>query len=313
MKLVYRLRCSLFVFLVLFAGIVHGQQSHSLIPDRTLDIVQDSGYLNVGMYQNFPPYSFEVDGEVSGVDADLGRRIAEELGVEFRPYWIIPDETLGDDLRNHIWKGHYLAKTRIADVMMRVPYDSTFKYMRDSTGEMINEQVVFFGPYQQERWLIAFDQSRLDSVETVAVFQYHPIGVELDTLPATYLTSAFGGRLRNQVKHYTNIGEAFDAMGEGEVSAVMGMRAEIEHQLHAQADAGFAKAGNGFPGMTKQVWDVGLAVRHTHRALSYAIEAIVDGMVRSGEMAELYARHGLSYSVPGYYDGILDTESIGQQ
>src|SRR5690606_12360990 len=144
----------------------------------------------------------------------------------------------GDDLRNHIWKGHYLAKTRIADIMMRVPYDSTFKYMRDSSGEMMNEQVVFFGPYQPERWQRALDTNRLDGVETVAVFQYHPIGVEIDTLPATYLTSAFGGRLRNQVHHYANVGEAFHAMDQGEVAGVMGMRAEIEHQLAAHEDKG---------------------------------------------------------------------------
>ncbi|MDK8463034.1 transporter substrate-binding domain-containing protein [Marinobacter sp. SS13-12] len=302
------------MLVLLLVGIsqVQAQQSRSLIPDRTLDIVQDSGYLNVGMYKDFPPYSYEVNGEARGVDADLGRRIAEGLGVEFRPYWIIPDESLGDDLRNHIWKGHYLAKTRIADIMMRVPYDSTFKYMRDSTGEMINEQVVFFGPYQQERWQIAFDNSRLDGVETVAVFQYHPIGVEIDTLPATYLTSAFGGRLRNQVHHYRNVGEAFQAMEQEEVAGVMGMRAEIEHQLAAHTGNGFTKAGNGFPGMTKQVWDVGLAVRHTHRALGYAIAAIVDGMVRSGEMAELYANHGLSYSRPGYYDEILGPDDNGE-
>ncbi|NMT62313.1 substrate-binding periplasmic protein [Marinobacter orientalis] len=312
MKSVYRFGWSLVVALVCVLGPVQAQESRSLIPDRTLDIVQDSGYLNIGMYQDFPPYSYEVDGEARGVDADLGRRIAEGLGVEFRPYWIIPDENLGDDLRNHIWKGHYLAKTRIADIMMRVPYDSTFKYMRDSTGEMINEQVVFVGPYQQERWQIAFDENRLDSVETIAVFQYHPIGVEVDTLPATYLTSAFGGRLRDQVHHYSNIGAAFEALAQGEVAGVMGMRAEIEHQLEAHAGNGFTKAGNGFPGITKQVWDVGLAVRHTHRALSYAVEAIVDRMVRSGEMTELFASHGLSYSRPGYYDAILGPEESGE-
>lgn len=302
------------VLLLLLAGSgqLQAQQSRSLIPERTLDIVQDSGYLNVGMYKDFPPYSYEVGGEARGVDADLGRRIAEGLGVEFRPYWIIPDENLGDDLRNHIWKGHYLAKTRIADIMMRVPYDSTFKYMRDSTGEMINEQVVFFGPYQQERWQIAFDTKRLDGVETVAVFQYHPIGVEIDTLPATYLASAFGGRLRNQVHHYPNVGEAFDAMDQGEVAGVMGMRAEIEYQLGDHEGNGFSMAGNGFPGMSKQVWDVGLAVRHTHRALGYAIAAIVDGMVRSGKMGELYADHGLSYRRPGYYDEILGPEESGE-
>lgn len=275
--------------------------------EREYDVVMASGYLKVGMYRDFPPYSYEQDGEAHGVDADVGRRIAEGLGVEFRAHWITPDENLGDDLRNNVWKGHYLDKTRVADVMMRVPYDKQYAYMQDSTGEYINEQVVIFGPYQKEAWQIAYDTRAMDGVETVGVFQYHPIGVEIDTLPDLYLSSAFGGRLRSQVKHFFKVGEAFDAMAAGEVHAVMGMRAEIDHQLATRADDRFRAAGNGFPNVGKQVWDVGMAVKHTHRQLGYAIEAIVDKLVREGEMEQIYAGHGLRYSIPGYYDEILET------
>ncbi|GGX85824.1 hypothetical protein GCM10007160_11260 [Litchfieldella qijiaojingensis] len=275
-------------------------------PERTYDIVIESGYLNVGVYRDFPPYSYEKDGKPVGVDIDIGKRIAEGLGVEFRIHWIIPDETLEDDLRNNVWKGHYLAKRRIADVMMRVPYDKQYAYMRDSTGEVINDQVVMFGPYHQEQWQIAYDPNDIDSVGTMAVFQYHPIGVEIDTLPETYLTSAFGGRLRDKTHHFANIGQAFQAMEAGEVSAVMGMRAEIDHELGIHSEHGFVAASNGFPGMGKQVWDVGMAVKHTHRQLGYAIEEIVDRMVREGEMAEIFERHGLRYSMPGFYEEILN-------
>lgn len=305
MKAAFRV---LLVVFAMLAAVAHGQQPRLLIPDRTLDIIQDSGFLNVGMYKDFPPYSYEENGEAKGVDADLGRQIAEALGVAFRPYWIIPDENLGDDLRNHIWKGHYLSKTRVADIMMRVPYDSVFKYMRDSTGEMINEQVVFVAPYQQERWQIVFDASKLDEINTVAKFQYHPIGVEIDTLPATYMTSSFGGRMRDQVHHYMSVAKAFEAMASGEVSAVMGMRAELEHSLKSYPDRPFIKASNGFPGISKPVWDVGIAIRHTHRALGYAVEGAVDRMIRNGEVAQLYQRHGLSFGRPGYYDAILGPE-----
>ncbi|EPC01079.1 hypothetical protein L861_10930 [Litchfieldella anticariensis FP35 = DSM 16096] len=276
-------------------------------PERTYDIVIESGFLNVGVYRDFPPYSYEKDGEPFGVDVDIGKKIAEGLGVEFRVHWITPDETLEDDLRNNVWKGHYLAKRRIADVMMRVPYDKKYAYMRDSTGEVINEQVVMFGPYQQEQWQIAYDSDAVDSVGTVAVFQYHPIGVEIDTLPATYLTSAFGGRLRDKTHHFSNIGQAFQAMAEREVSAVMGMRAEIDYELGVHPNRGFAVADNGFPGMGKQVWDVGMAVKNTHRQLGYAIEEIVDRMVREGEMAEIFERHGLRYSMPAFYEEVLVT------
>lgn len=280
--------------------------------ERTYDIILDSGYLKVGVYADFPPYSYEVDGEPRGIDVTLGQRIAEEMGVEFKVHWIVPDENLGDDLRNNVWKGHYLAKRRLADVMLRVPYDKKYAYMQDSTGEYINEQVVLFGPYQQETWQIAFDPAKLDSVETVAVFQYNRIGVEIDTLPDFYLTSALAGRMREQVRHFKSVEDAFRAMREGEVSAVMGMRSEIDHELAKAGNSKFQAASNGFPGIGKQVWDVGLAIKHTHRQLGYALEAIVDKLVKSGEMNELMAGLNLRYSVPGYYRNFLDEDAIAR-
>ncbi|SFM63433.1 substrate-binding periplasmic protein [Marinobacter zhejiangensis] len=292
--------------MVLFSGPLLAQNEQLGPPDRTYDAILESGYLNVGVYQNFPPYSYLQDDEPAGVDVELGRQIAAAMGVEFRVHWIVPDETLEDDLRNNVWKGHYLAKTRIADVMLRVPYDKTFAYMRDSTGEVINDQVVMFGPYQREQWQIAFDSTQLESVPTMAVFQYHHIGVQVDTLPDFYLTSAFAGRMRDKTRHYRNIAEAFEAMVGGEVTAVMGMRSEIDFELARQDGDRLQSANNGFPGITKQVWDIGMAVKHTHRQLGYAIEAIVDGMVRNGEVASIYEAHGLRYSIPGFYEDILN-------
>ena len=279
---------------------------------RTYDIILESGYLKVGVYENFPPYSYEVDGEPRGIDVELGRRIGGAMGVEFKVHWITPDENLGDDLRNNVWKGHYLAKQRLADVMLRVPYDKEYAYMQDSTGEYINEQVVLFGPYQRETWQVAFNPEKLDSVETIAVFQYHPIGVEIDTLPDFYLSSGLRGRMREQVRHYPKVRDAFSAMREGEISAVMGMRAEIDHELARPENAGFKAAGNGFPGIGKQAWDVGMAIKHTHRQLGYALEAIVDKLVRSGELNELFASQQLRYSVPDYYREFLDRQAIAR-
>lgn len=278
-------------------------------PERPYDVVIESGFLKVGTYENFPPYSYMKDGEPAGVDIDVGRKIAQRLGVDFQAHWIVPDENLSDDLRNNVWKGHYLAKRRLADLMMRVPYDRKYAYMQDSTGEYMNEHVVLFGPYQREQWQIAYNPNKIQEVTTIALFQYHPIGVEIDTLPDLYLSSTFQGRLRNNVKHYTNVRAAFDAMETGEVSAVMGMRAEIDLELRKRQNQGFVAATNGFPAIGKQVWDVGMAVKSSHRQLSYAIEAIVDSMVREGEMEVIFARHGLRYSIPDFYDGILNVSA----
>lgn len=284
----------------------------SLAQARYYDDVIDSGYIKIGFYRDFPPYSFMQDGQPAGVDVEVGKRIAAGLGLKFEPHWITPDENLEDDLRNNVWKGHYLDKDEehplamknLADVMMRVPYDREYSYMQDSTGAVINEMVVMFGPYQRESWQVAYDSSKIENVSTIAVFQYHPIGVEIDSLPAFYLTSAFGGRMREKTHHYMNAGEAFTAMKKGEVDAVMAMRAEVDWQVAQANDPRYQLGVNGYPSMGKQKWDIGMAIKHTYRQLGYAVEEIVDRMVRDGEMAEIYASYGLHYEQPALYQEV---------
>ncbi|MFC6672966.1 substrate-binding periplasmic protein [Marinobacterium aestuariivivens] len=280
---------------------------------RYYDDVIASGYIRIGLYRDFPPYSWLQDGEPRGIDVEIGKRIAEGLGVRFEPHWITPDENLDDDLRNNVWKGHYLDKNedqplapkQLADVMMRVPYDREYAFKRDSTGEIVNEQVVMFGAYQRERWQVAYNSERIDSVSTVAVFQYHPIGVEIDSLPDFYLTSAFQGRMRDKTRHYANVREAFAAMQRGEVDAVMGMRAEIDWLLDEAKDPRFRRGENGFPMMGRQTWDLGMAIKHSHRQLGYAVEEVVDGLIRGGGMGQLYAAQGLGYELPGLYQDVV--------
>ena len=71
------------------------------------------------------------------------------------------------------WRGHYLdkdednplARKNVADVMLRVPYDKAYAYKQDSLGYLINEFVVMMAPYHEERWQVAYDSQRLDSVK----------------------------------------------------------------------------------------------------------------------------------------------------
>lgn len=280
---------------------------------RSYDDVIDSGYIRIGVYRDFPPYSFMQKGQPAGVDVEIGKRIASTLGVELQVHWITPDEGLEDDLRNNVWKGHYLDKgdgsalapKTLADVMLRVPYDREYAFKRESTGELANEMVVLFGPYQRESWRVAYDSQKIDEVSTVAMFQYHSIGVEVDSLPAFYLTSAFQGRMRKNTHHFQNISAAFQGMTAGKVDAVMGMRAEVEWQLFQynadHSDNRYKPGENGFPMMGKQKWDLGMAIRHNYRQLGYAVEEVVERLVRSGELAEIYKGYGLSWEIPELY------------
>lgn len=271
---------------------------------RAFDDIIESGVLKVAMYENFPPYSYQQDGQPRGVDFELAQKLAEGLGLKLEVLWVTPDETLDDDLRNFIWKGHYLRRDVLADVMLRVPYDREFSYKRNELGELINELVVMFGPYQRERWQTAYDDRRIEDVPSVAVFQYHPIGVEVDSVPSFYLSSVFEGRLAKNLHHYPSVQQAFAALKEGKVDATMAMRGEIEWLMAQAGDSHLKLAENAYPNMGKQVWDLGMAVHESNRQLAYALEEVLEPLILEGGMEKLYAKHGLHYELPGLYQDV---------
>lgn len=271
---------------------------------RAFDDIIESGVLKVAMYENFPPYSYQQDGQPRGVDVELARKLAEGLGLKLEVLWVTPDETLDDDLRNFIWKGHYLRPGVLADVMLRVPYDREFAYKRNELGEMINELVVMFAPYQRERWQTAYDDRRLDEVPSVAVFQYHPIGVEVDSVPSFYLSSVFNGNIAKMLRNYPSVQAAFAAMRKGEVDATMAMRGEVDWLLRQAGDEHIRLAENAYPNMGRQVWDLGMAVHESNRQLAYAIDEIVEPLVTEGGLEKIYAGYGLRYEMPGLYQDV---------
>ncbi|WP_120995534.1 transporter substrate-binding domain-containing protein [Stutzerimonas urumqiensis] len=290
--------------LVLLGWLCCAGVSLAQVQPRPYDDIIASGVLKVAVYDQFPPYSYRVEGEPRGVDVDLARALANGLGLTVEWLWVVPGETLDDDLRNFVWKGHYLRPDVLADLMMRIPYDREYAYRRNELGELVNEQVVMFGPYQRERWQVAHDVRRLAEVPSVAVFQYHPIGVEVESVPSFYLTSVFGGRMSGMTHHYPTPRAAFEAMQAGEVDAVMAMRAEVDWLLHQAQDEHLRRADNAYPDMGQQAWDLGMAVHESNRQLAYALEGLLDPMIRAGDLEALYARHGVRYELPGLYQDV---------
>lgn len=271
---------------------------------RSYDSIVESGVLKVALYEDFPPYSFQQDGQPRGVDYDIAQALAAGLGLTLEVIWAPPGEKLDDDLRDYIWRGHYLRPKQLADVMLRVPYDREFSYKSNEFGELVNELVVMFGPYQRERWQVAFDQRRLKAVPSVAVFQRHPIGVEVESVPSFYLSSVFDGMLSKMTHHYRNPQEAFAAMKAGEVDAVMALRGEVDWQRKLAADSQLALAENAYPNMGKQVWDIGMAVHESNRQLAYALEEKLEELILAGELKRIYGQYGLRYELPGLYQEV---------
>jgi len=267
---------------------------------RSLDDIKESKKIVVAVYSDYLPFSSKIDGNAVGIDVDIARRIASSLDVELELKWITAGETSDDDLRSAIWKGHLIDKTK-ADVMMRVPYDRAYSLKRDDVGLLVHELVHMFGPYHSETWKIVFNQENLDAVPTMAVFQYHPIGVEVDSIPQFYLLSAFRGSMRKNTHQYDTVALAVKGMQEKEVDAVMGLRSQITALHHALDKKKYQLAENAFPLLGKQKWDIGMAVHNDFRELGYELGDIISAMISDGSMASIFETHHVYYEIPSYY------------
>ena len=289
-----RLIIWLFCALLMLAGNAQAQV-------RPYDDMVASGVFRVAVYDNFAPYSFRDGEKARGVDVELAQQLAAAQGLQLELMWISAGEKLDDDLRNFIWKGHYMRPGQLADLMLRVPYDRNYSLKRNDVGELVNEQVVMFAPYQSERWQVAFDSRRLEDVPSIAVFASHRIGVELDGVPSFYLTGVMEGRLRQNTLHFPSPAAAFSAMQDARVDAVMALRGEVEWMLHEAADPQLKAAANAYPQMGRQLWDIGMAVHESNRQLAYVVEEKLEELMNSGKLAAIYQSYGLTWEQPEMY------------
>jgi len=267
---------------------------------RSYDDIIESDEIVIAVYSDFQPFSYIDNGKEKGVDVDLAHNIAKKLGVKLRLRWMTADENADDDLRNNLWKGHFLNRT-VADLMLRVPYDRDYSLLRDDIGELVHQHVHMFAPYHTESWQIIFNSKKIDSVETMAVFQYHDIGVEVDSIPQFYLTSAFQGRMRERAKQYPSLSEAISAMTESKVDAVMGLTSQISHYQGELSKTNYPLAKNAFPMIGRQQWDIGMAVKADYRQLAYAVADIVESMDKKGDIERIFAKYNAIYKTPDLY------------
>jgi len=246
------------------------------------------GTLEIAVYEDFPPFSSRVDGQLVGVDIDLGKTIAEKLGIRAVFRELPAGEDVSEDLRHAIWKGHYLGMP-VSDLMLHVPSEREFA--------LRNDMVVIFGAYFLEQLVIARNTAKTGEMPTLAVFRFEKIGAELDSLPSFFLIGFGGGTLRDNVVHYPTVAAAVAAMLREEVAAVFAPRSQIEAALGKPAEK-YRIETLLAPGLSKDRWNLGVAVSTQNRQLGYAIDDILASMAASGEIEALFARHGLSYQAP---------------
>jgi ABC-type amino acid transport substrate-binding protein len=252
-----------------------------------LESIRQRGRLRVAVYNDFPPYSM-AGGK--GIDADVARAIAAKLGLTAEIVGYNADEDMNDDLRNMVWKGHYLG-TQPSDVMMHVPVD---EYLARA-----NDKVRIFGAYHVETLALARNPERVPKPLTgsaavaLEVFTREKIGVETTSLADSFLLGVLNGRLRENVVHFKTVADAAKGMAEGKVAAVLAARAELEAATKGQGN--LVLESPKFAELKVDSWTLGMAVKVEDQALAEAIGGALASLRSDGTIADIFKRHGISH------------------
>lgn len=254
---------------------------------QDLDEIQERGFIEIGVYADFAPWSFLKDGKPAGVDIDIGKLIASDLGVEARFNVLPADENVDADLRNMIVRGPVIGG-KVSNVMMHVPYSFDFQCR--------NEAVVINGLYHQEQTAIAYRKEAYadGKLPVPAYFRFDAVGVENDSLADFYLTSVNNGMLSPMMTRYPTIEAAVDGMKKGEVKAVMGPLSQLEFLK----DDSIGVHTPPLVGLSTGTWPIGLAVRFNWRPLSYAADDAITAALQDGRIKAVFAKYGLTHTAP---------------
>ena len=245
--------------------------------------IQGSGTLKVAVYNEFAPFS----DKGAGIDVDLAQSLAARLGLKLSLMPFPADEEVGDDLRNMVWKGHYLGYGP-ADVMLHVPVDN--RLMND------NPQVRIFAPYYVETLRLVRAERSIPRFDDLDALAGKRIGVEKVSIAGMLMLGESNGRFREQVRIFPSAGEALLALKGGALDAVLAKRAEIEAVM--RGDPAFPVSDVNFQRLPRAGWAVGMAVRKDDEELGRRLQAALNEMSANGELKALFARHGVQVVTP---------------
>jgi ABC-type amino acid transport substrate-binding protein len=267
--------------LALGAGLLGGPMARAQDGPSALERVKNRGRLVVGLYNDLPP--FHVKGQ--GIEVELAGALAREIGV---PVSLLPfnaDENMNDDLRNLVWRGHYLGFGP-ADVLLHVPVD---RPLMNS-----NPRVNIFGPYWREQVMIARNVSVLPQLEGFDPLKGRKVAVPGQSLAGWLMIGADNGALREDlITKLADGTEAAQLLKQGEVVAAAGLRSELEATLGN--DARFAIAPLPSPRAPRDGWAVGMAVKKEATDLAQALQGGLNRLAESGQLKAMFGKGGLNW------------------
>ncbi len=255
-----------------------------------MEKIKARGVLKVAVYKDNAPYSSGPTSDTQGVDVSLAKALAAKLNLQLALLPFDAGENMNDDLRNMVWKGHYLGYGP-ADVMIHVPVD---RYLMNE-----NKQVLIFGSYVREHLVVLHNTTKIARVDNPEDLQGKTIAVEKGSGAASALMGYRGGLLRDKISIFKDGVDAAKMVISGQFEAAFVSRAQAESAVHAASDKGhWGLSSVSLPGVMPAGWPLGFAVKADNKELATALDNALTALRQSGDLLKIFQSHGLTLAAP---------------
>lgn len=258
-------------------------------PAREMEDVKASGILRVIVYAKNRPFSWvdDASGSIKGIDADIGRALAKQLGLKPQIIPRIAGESADDDIRSNIWQGPRTGGVT-GDVMLNIPID------REFIGR--NPMAAISNPYFNEEIVVAVHPDMVGG-QGLDAFKTKKIAVKFSSAGHYFLNFTQDGAFKPNVAPYLDYDEAIALFLDRKAAGLMGRRSLIEAAVNARG-LKVDWIEPEFPSSLIRSWNLGTAVHSEGRDVGYAVGRALRKLRSSGALEAIFASYGVTYVPP---------------
>lgn len=233
---------------------------------RTLAEVKSLGAISMCANRDALPYASN-NPDTPGFQIEIGRAIAEGLGVPLNIEWILP--------------------RRRANV---VNCDMLLDNINDP--EVNEGRMRLSRPYQKSGLALGLRQDAEEISDFRQLKKGQKVGVMVSSYAAMVLNKA--GKTTSP---YAFQSDMVEDLQKGELYGAAVSVATISYYMQQHPDSGL-RLVNAFDGEPQLTWEVAVGLRKSDAALVGAVNEILDKLIADGTLTRIYAKYGIAHRVP---------------
>lgn len=233
---------------------------------RTLAEVKSLGSISMCANRDALPYASN-QSDKPGFQIEIGRLIAEGLGVPLSIEWILP--------------------RRRANV---VNCDMLLDNINDP--EVNEGRMRLSRPYQKSGLALGLRQDAEPISDFMELKKDQKIGVMVNSFAAMVL-----GKAGKSISPYAFQTDMVDDLLKGELYGAAVSAPTMSYYILQHPEKGL-RLVNAFDGVPQLTWEVAVGLRKSDAALVDAINEILDKLIADGTLTRIYAKYGVAHRVP---------------